>query len=68
MDHNQIQELATKHNLGRVHFQFNVAQNTGKEFEVGYISLNGSRALFCKRSSNTNHDQFHLCNEYRELL
>lgn len=67
MNHNQIQEIATKHGLGQVHFQYNVAQNTGKEFEVGYVSVGKSRELFCKRSSDSNPDQFYLCNEYAKL-
>jgi hypothetical protein len=68
MTHSECQNLAHKHNLGPVWFQFNTAQNTGKEIEVGYISLkDGSRALFCKRQSNTNPDQFYLCNEYAKL-
>lgn len=67
MNHNQIQEIATKYDLGRVHFQFNIAQNTGREFEVGYVTVDGRRELFCKRQPNTNPDQFYLCNEFRKL-
>lgn len=67
MDHNQIQEIATKHKLGQVHFQFNIAVNTGREFEVGYVSVNGHRELFCKRPHNSNPDQFYLCNQFSEL-
>lgn len=67
MDHKQIQDIATKHGLGQVHFQFNTAQNTGRSFEVGYVSVGGGRELFCKRQSNSNPDQFYLCNEYAKL-
>jgi len=66
MDHNQVQGIATKHGFGQVHFQYNVAQNTGKEFEVGYVSVDGHRELFCKRQSNSNPDQFYLCNDFRK--
>lgn len=64
MDYEQLQFIADMHGLGRIHFQFNVAQNTGKQFEVGYISVDKRRVLFCKRQSNSNPDQFYLCNEY----
>lgn len=67
MNHKQVQDIATKHGLGQVHFQFNTAQNTGREFEVGYVSVEGHRELFCKRQSNSNPDQFYLCNEYAKL-
>lgn len=56
MDREELQRLATKHKL------------SGREFEVGYVSLsNGRRGLFCKRSSNSNPDQFYLCNDYAKL-
>lgn len=68
MDREELQRLATKHKLGKVYFQFNVAKNSGREFEVGYVSLsNGRRGLFCKRASNSNPDQFYLCNDYAKL-
>jgi hypothetical protein len=67
MNHIQVQEIATKHGFGQVYFQFNVSQNTGREFEVGYVSVGGRRSLFCKRGPNTNPDQFYLCNEYEKL-
>ena len=67
MDHAQVQAIATKHGLGKVHFQFNTAQNTGRLFEVGYVSVGKSRELFCKRQSDSNPDQFYLCNEYAKL-
>ena len=67
MDHIQIQSIASRHGLGKVHFQFNIAQNTGQEFEVGYISVGRERVLFCKRQPNSNPNQFYLCNEYKKL-
>lgn len=67
MNHKQVQEIATKHGLGQVHFQFNTAQNTGRQFEVGYVSVGRSRELFCKRGVESNPDQFYLCNEYAKL-
>lgn len=67
MDHTQVQEIATNNNLGKVYFQFNVAHPNNALIEVGYISVGNKRVLFCKRGSNTNPDQFYLCNEYRKL-
>lgn len=67
MDYEQLQFIADMHGLGSIHFQFNTAQNTGNKFEVGYISRAGKRELFCKRQSNSNCDQFYLCNEFREM-
>ena len=66
MTHDEAQEVADRKGLGRIYFQFNVALNTGKEFEVGYITRDGRRVLFCKRQSYTNPDTFYLCNEFRE--
>ena len=68
MNHKEIQDLAAKNGLGQVHFQFNIAQNTGRSFEVGYVSVDRHRELFCKRGSNSNPDQFYLCNDYAKLL
>ncbi len=68
MNHEQIQRVADIHGFGFVYFQFNIAENTGKSFEVGYITRNNKRVLFCKRGSNTNPDQFYLCNEFSKLV
>ena len=67
MDHKQVQDIATKHGLGRVYFQFNFPENSGRQFEVGYVSNGRQRELFCKRGSNSNPDQFYLCNKYANL-
>jgi hypothetical protein len=67
MDHKQAQKIATENKLGQIHFQFNVAQNTGREFEVGYVFVGGRQVLFCKRGHKTAPDQFYLCNEFRAL-
>lgn len=67
MDHIQVQEIATKNKLGKVYFQFNPTHPNNALIEVGYISVGSKRVLFCKRGSNTNPDQFYLCNEYRKL-
>lgn len=67
MTYGDAQEVATRNGLGHVHFQFNVARNTGKEFEVGYVSVRGARVLFCKRQSWASEDAFYLCNEFRGL-
>jgi hypothetical protein len=65
MNRSQAQEEANKRGLGYIHFQFNIARNTGREFEVGYVVDCGSRELFCKRQSNSTEDDFYLCNQYR---
>ena len=67
MTRKRAQEIATANGLGAVHFQFNIAQNTGRTFEVGYVSVQGVRALFCKRQSYSSEDGFYLCNEFRGL-
>lgn len=67
MNHAKAQQIATKHGLGQVYWQFNTAQNTGRQFEVGYVSVGKSRQLFCKRGVDSNEDQFYLCNEYAKL-
>lgn len=46
MDHTQVQEIATNHNLGKVYFQFNVAHPNNALIEVGYISVGNKRVLF----------------------
>jgi hypothetical protein len=66
MNHDEIQKIASSKGLGIVHFQFNIALNTGKKFEVGYIFQNKERVLFCKRQSNSSPDAFYLCNEFRD--
>jgi DUF917 family protein len=67
MTHERAQDIATHNGLGEVHFQFNIAKNTGKEFEVGYVNVKGMRELFCKRQSYSLVNEFYLCNEFREL-
>ena len=68
MTRTEAQAIANKNNLGTVWFQFNIAKNTGREFEVGYVSPDGKgRQLFCKRGSNSGVNQFYLCNEFRKL-
>jgi hypothetical protein len=67
MDYKELQKIADEHHLGRIHFQYNIAQNTGKAFEVGYVAINKRLVLFCKRASNSSPDAFYLCNEFREL-
>lgn len=68
MNHKEIEEIAAQNNLGTVYFQFNVAKNgTHSQFEVGYVTVNGQRELFCKRNSNSNPDQFYLCNQFGAL-
>lgn len=48
-----------------VDFQFNVARNTGRPFEVGYVHQDGHKVLFCKRQPSSSPDAFYLCNEFR---
>jgi len=64
MNHDEMQEFATKNNLGTIQFVSKIALNTGRPMEVGYVWVNGCRELFCKRSQNTN---FRLCNEFADL-
>lgn len=65
MTHAEAQKEAAARGLGQIHFQFNVSQNTGKQFEVGYVSRDGRRVLFCKRQPHLSEDAFYLCNEFR---
>jgi hypothetical protein len=67
MNYEEAQKIADEHHLGQIHFQYNIAQNTGKEFEVGYVVVNKRMVLFCKRGSKSSPDAFYLCNEFREL-
>jgi len=68
MNKDQLQQIARANNLGGVWFEWRVAINTGKYFEVGYVyHEDGSRELFCKRQSSSTVDDFYLCNEYRKL-
>lgn len=64
MNHNEMQQIADKHNLGNIWFVEKIALNTGKPMEVGYVYVDGQKELFCKRSHNT---EFYLCNRFREL-
>lgn len=66
MTREEAQREASTRGLGGVHFQFNVARNTGREFEVGYVFRDGERVLFCKRQSGTASDALYLCNEFRQ--
>ena len=65
MNHSQAQSIANKNNLGNVSFEWRVALNTGEQFEVGYVYVNGSKELFCKKVKNS--DGFYLCNQFREI-
>lgn len=63
----QIIKIASNNSLGNIHFQFNLAQNTGRYFEVGYIfsKEDGKKLLFCKTTSFA--EGFYLCNEFSKL-
>lgn len=67
MDKSELQAVANKLGAGRIHFQFNVSKNGGRQFEVGYVSVNGQRELFCKRQPSSTEDDFYLCNDFRSL-
>lgn len=68
MTREDAQRIAAADGLGQVHFQFNVAKNGNHGLiEVGYVTVDSGRELFCKRQPNTNPDQFYLCNQFREL-
>lgn len=60
-----MQAIADKNNLGKIHFQMNLAKNTGKLFEVGYSFVNGEQLLFCKY--DVFEDRFKLCNDFSKL-
>ena len=64
MTKEQIIKKAVQFRVGPIHFQINIAQNTGKPFEVGYVFCDGRRELFCKYSV---FGGFKLCNEFEEL-
>jgi len=61
----QVIEMSKTFEVDPIHFQINIAQNTGKPFEVGYVFCDGRRELFCKYSKIEG--GFHLCNQFREL-
>lgn len=65
MNYSQMQQIADDHKLGNIHWDSKISLNTGKPFEVGYVFVNGSKELFCKRQPSQ--DNFYLCNEFREL-
>ena len=65
MNQYDMQEIANKHNLGRIDFVEKIALNTGKPMVVGYVYVDNSRELFCKYSKLEN--SFYLCNQFREL-
>lgn len=76
----QVSDWAKRFGVGGVHFQFNVSQNAGRVFEVGYVWPNGinkERRLFAKSPNSyrdfekadnrdVSEDRFYLCNEYEE--
>lgn len=67
MTANEASKIAHEEGLGSIEFQFNIAQNTGKPFEVGYVCQSSRRELFCKRTSHSGPDGFYLCNDFRPL-
>jgi len=70
MNKQELQAVASDHNLGVVSFEFRTALNTGKQFEAGYVydeSASAKRVLFCKRQSNSSENDFYLYNEFRKL-
>ena len=67
MNHDQVRKVAQDANLGTVHFQFNIARNSGERFEVGYVVVAGRQELFCKRQPGSSEDAFYLCNEFGSL-
>lgn len=66
MTKEEAQDIADFYGLGAVQFQYRIALNTGKEFEVGYIFSDNGKELFCKCQSRSMGD-FYLCNEFRQL-
>ena len=66
MTRDDAQRTATTRGLGTVHFEYRVALNTGKEFLVGYVYVDGHRELFCKWQSFAAPDAGYLCNQFRD--
>jgi len=67
MNYESMQTLAHKHNLGHIHWEEKIPLNStnGKPMEVGYVFVNGERALFCKKSWSQ--ENFRLCNDFAKL-
>ena len=65
MNHDQMQAIADKNKLGKIHFQMNIARNTSKLFEVGYVFVGGEQLLFCKYDRFEG--KFKLCNDFCKL-
>ena len=65
MNYTEMQELADKHSLGKIDWVEKIAINTGKPLEVGYVFVNKTRVLFCKKGWSDR--DFYLCNEFRSL-
>lgn len=64
MTRTEAQAKADSKKLGMIHFQFNTSRNGGRQFEVGYVFIEGRRELFCKRQPGTEENEFYLCNEF----
>lgn len=65
MNYSKMQDIADKHNLGRIDWVEKIALNTGKPMEVGYVFVEKQRVLFCKKGWSN--QDFYLCNEFRDL-
>ncbi len=67
MNYNEMQEIAYKHNLGKIDWVEKIPLNStsGKPMEVGYVFVNKQRELFCKKSWHQ--QDFYLCNGFAEL-
>lgn len=64
----QVLDFAEDNSLGTIYFEYKIAQNTGKEMEVGYVSDEfGSKVLFCKRQSFMMPGYYNLCNQYEDM-
>ncbi len=62
----ELNQIAEDNNY-KIFWQYRIAQNTGKEFEVGYVYIgNGQKDLFCKRNSSDHPNYFFLCNEFED--
>ncbi len=65
MNYSEMQDIASRNNFGSIDWVQKIAVNTGNPLEVGYVFIDGQRALFCKKSWSQ--QNFYLCNEFREL-
>ena len=63
---NQVEDIARENGLGGVFFEDRTAQNTGGRITCGYVYVDDSKQLFCKRG--TYDTRFIVCNDFEKLV